>query len=270
MDHFREGIGAYRIRFGEEEAASVESGTVGAQYELDGWVHFGWWLEMPEDGEPPDYRFATFVDGGNRYSFSDLQDVVAGTARYEGPAAGVYVKREPTTLNTYWGRFNAKVDLTTEFYGADAVFGRVLSLQGGISNFVDGDSETALHEWSATLRLDKYSSEDDDADSLFGSVVVTAPGFDSEGSSLYGTWQAHCHEGSAWYKGSDLAGVPGTVAGQFRAFRPRVSADASPSDAGYFEQPVVQSGSSRHFDDGGFLGLAGAFGAHLQSYYEAQ
>ena len=247
------------------EQSTPDTGTENMD---DPWVHFGWWLETPEDEEPPNYRFATFVDGGNRYSFSDLRDVAAGTGRYEGPAAGVYVKREPTTLNTYWGRFNAKVDLTAEFHGADNSDGRVLSLEGGISNFVDGDSETALHDWSATLGLYKYSGNGEDAD-LFGSVVVTAPGFDSEGTALYGTWQAHFHEGSAWYKGDDLAGVPGTVAGQFRAFRPRLRADASPSDSGYFEQPIVQSDSSRHFDDQGFLGLAGAFGAHLRSYYEA-
>ena len=250
----------------------IESGTSGepsgsdpgTENVDDPWVHFGWWLEMSEDEEPPNYRFATFVDGGGRYGIPELQNVAAGTARYEGPAAGVYVKREPTTLNTYWGRFNAKVDLTAEFYGADDSDGRVLSLEGGISNFVDGDSETALHDWSATLRLNSGSS---DADGFFGSVVVTAPGFDSEGTALYGTWQAHFHEGSAWYKGDGLAGVPGTVAGQFRAFRPRLRADASPSDSGYFEQPIVQSDSSRHFDDQGFLGLAGAFGAHLRSYY---
>ena len=249
---------------------AIESGTTpedpGTEDVDDPWVHFGWWLEMSEDVEPPGYKFATFVDGGNRYSLSDLQDVVTGTAQYEGPAAGVYVKREPTTLNTHGSRFNAKVSLTAEFHGANDFNNQVLSLQGGISNFVDSDSETALHDWSATLSLNKYTSEADDADSLFGSVVVSAPGFDTEGSALYGTWQAHFHEGSEWYKGSGLAGVPGTVAGQFRAFRPSVSADASPSDSGYFHQPIVQSDSSRHFDDGGFLGMAGAFGAHLRTY----
>ena len=214
-------------------------------------VNFGWWLELPKSVEDTGYKFATFVDEGNRISRDVLTDLDTGEATYEGPAAGVFVKRERTTLNTHWGKFTAKVSLTADFFQYEGGIG------GEITDFVDSDSETALDDWHITLP-DTYFNSSDYAeedphfkrghygyDDPFGAVEGMAAGY-----RLLGEWQGN------FYQGSARSHNPGTVAGQFRLFSHTVGHTAEPG-------VILSVPKPTHFNDEGFMGLAGAFGAHL-------
>ena len=214
-------------------------------------VNFGWWLELPKDVEDTGYKFATFVDEGNRISHDVLSDLDTGEATYKGPVAGIFVKRERTTLNTHWGRFTARVSLRADFFGFEGGIG------GEITDFVDSDNETALDHWQITLphtyfnNFD-YAEEDPHFerghygyDDPFGTAEGMAAGY-----RLLGEWQGN------FYKGSARSHNPGTVAGQFRLFSHTVGRTAEPG-------VILSVPKPTHFNDEGFMGLAGAFGVHL-------
>ena len=220
--------------------------------EPEPYVNFGWWIKRPSGIYDAGHKFATFVDGSHKYSIASLGNFSSGSACYEGPAAGVFVKRERTTLNTYWSPFTAVARLTASFNSSD----RGVSIGGSITDFVDSGSDTELDGWSLTLE-DIWGSDFSDLerehhfpsplDSDDPSIGVQGA---AAGYSLTGTWQGSFYEGT-----ENSTGYPETVAGQFRAFSHTV---------GTSEEPDVTMITPTHFNDEGFLGLAGAFGAHKQ------
>ena len=220
------------------------------------YVNFGWWLEMPTGiHEDADYKFATFVDGSHKYSIASLDTFAYGQAHYEGPAAGVFVKRERTTLNTHWSSFTARASLTASFNPGEG-----MGLEGKITDFVDSGTDTALDGWSITLHnIWGWGSGDLEREHHFPKQVgykddpfIGVKGV-ADGYELTGAWQG------SFYKapGTLPSGAyPETVAGQFRAFSHTYRQE---------EKPDVTPGTPTHFNDEGFVGLAGAFGAHRQA-----
>ena len=77
-------------------------------------LHFGWWFTAPHD--PEDIRFDTFISGDNPLPSGHVK-ALTGTATYEGPAAGIYVKRSSGTGSAEKGVFAASVTLTADFGG---------------------------------------------------------------------------------------------------------------------------------------------------------
>ena len=240
-----------------ETGATVEMVETGAEVEdgPQGYVHFGWWLEMPNDiHEDAGWKFATFVDGSDKYSIASLATFASGQANYEGPAAGVFVKRERTTLNTHWSSFIARASLTADFNPSDGG----VELEGKITDFVDSGSDTELDGWSLTLhdirgsgffdleREQHFPKQVGYEDDPFYGVKGVA-----DGHELTGAWQGSFYKGPG---GVPSGFPPETVAGQFRAF----------SHTFGEEEPDVTPAMPTHFDDEGFVGLAGAFGAHLK------
>ena len=206
----------------------------------DPYVNFGWWLETPKDIEGTGYNFATFVDGGNRYGDTTLLDF-DGEATYEGPAAGVFVKRERTTLNTRWGKFTARVALTTNFYSEHQEY----FVKGKLTDFVDSDSDTSLDGWSINL-ADGFPTQGDRKHHFEGYEAYGV----ADGYTVWGNWRGTFYEGLA------RSNYPGTVAGQFSVFSHRVGLTNEPAVTPFIPMPT-------HFNDEGFMGLAGAFGAHI-------
>ena len=85
-------------------------------------LHFGWWFTAPHD--PEDLRFDTFMRGDNLLPSGHVK-ALTGTATYEGPAAGIYVKRSAGTGYAAKGVFAATVTLTADFGDAGTIGGAV-------------------------------------------------------------------------------------------------------------------------------------------------
>ena len=103
------------------------------------YLNFGFWLFVPEDvTAASDFDFGVFAGGGDPFQVNNLQGL-AGTAEYEGEAAGMY--SETTMISP----FNAKVELTADFGTADdfgAIGGRVYDFN------IDGGKTLPLTELS--------------------------------------------------------------------------------------------------------------------------
>ena len=183
------------------------------------YLRYGFWVDssMNEDGDPV-YKVQTFSDGSMEFDATALtnlsayetKDEGAGSATYDGTAAGVYAQKiayNPDTgalMSGHVGSFTADVTLTAEFGMQTSVAQtKHNTISGTVDNFMDG--EFALG-WTATLK----SKE-------FGEVGDTSGG---EGTAA-GSWTSSFFGPSAVVDHDDddttddVVPMPSGVAGEF-------------------------------------------------------
>ena len=122
----------------------------------DDFLTFGYWTERPAEADAA-WTFTPFSTGSMPYGGDqDTVDNVEGSARYDGSAAGGYVRRQydpngvekPDSAEA--GAFTAAVTLTAYFGGNNVVANNQWTIRGAVSNFVNADGGS-LDKWTVTL-----------------------------------------------------------------------------------------------------------------------
>ena len=138
------------------------------------YMHFGYWknASMNKKGEPV-YMVSAFSGGtmpspvasGTPNGVQELE----GSAKYAGSATGLYVRKEVDSggdpQHLYHGQFTANAALTAYFGGNDVALSKQYTVDGMITNFMDGD-DAIDSTWSVTLNA-----------ALFGANSVVASGY---------------------------------------------------------------------------------------------
>lgn len=173
------------------------------------YVHFGWWLDKPEDNTAAhDVDVFAGSTAGHDVAVTLLME---GTATYAGPAAGQYATKTFTggaQTDAAVGDFTASASLTAKFADV-ATLG---TIEGSVTGFNldDGSSPS----WSVTLEeiiLTATATFTGTTKANFGGGVT---------STSVGAWQG------SFYNQTDPTNtdsLPGTVAGTFDAETPNAS-----------------------------------------------
>ena len=161
-------------------------------------LNFGWWIKTPSEvdsGGDYVYDVEVFSRAVGTIRVDDL-GLLTGTARYEGPAAGVYVNRtgEGDSLAATHGTFTASAELVANFDKADA--DATATLSGEVGAFSGG---TEMDDWSVKLGAVDVATGS-------GATATGVAGGKTSGTGT-GTWSASFHGGAA---GTAPAGVHGT------------------------------------------------------------
>ena len=194
----------------------------------DGYVRFGWWLNMMGDDVADGFEVQTFASADGYDDFVAVQgasDTVTGSATYTGGAAGKWAIASTTEDTTEGGHFTATATLGVDFdahFGAppDAVGGvnkDGVSVSGTITDFMTG--ATSRPSWKVTLTVDS----DDSLPGVQSAMTLPATADGVTGDSNWttggavdgtGTWEASFH-------GSEKdTGHPMAVDGTFNAAIP--------------------------------------------------
>ena len=133
----------------------------------DGYVQFGWWLNMLGKDVEDGFEVQTFASAFGMTPSGELQgggdDPVTGSATYTGGAAGKWAIASTTEDTTEGGHFTATATLGVNF---DAKFGAAdadankdgVSVSGTINNFMTGDMNRP--NWKVTLTYDGNADVD--------------------------------------------------------------------------------------------------------------
>ena len=181
----------------------------------DDYLHYGFWLmKTVKDGVTTYNEVQTFA-GSSLATTTGISDVVDGSAKYEGNAAGVYayntVKADSSVDNRSAGTFTADVALTAYFGAQSSVaMDKHNKVEGTVSNFELSGGEA--NTWEATLSPAGDLTSDTDAS--FENGVTMVKGQEN------GTWSASFHGNGVDLDGdggeSDVAPPP-VVVGEFDA-----------------------------------------------------
>ena len=164
--------------------------------EDDDYLHFGFWKNTSEDKDGDPVLMANGVFGGAMMTtVTNLQNAdLEGSAKYTGAATGKYVRKEfdvdgePEHL--YGGQFTADAALTASFGGDDVAANKQYSIEGMITNFMDGD-EAIDDTWSVTLMKAGFGSTGANADDDFDNMGTNPAMGDTEGDKgMMGSWEA--------------------------------------------------------------------------------
>ena len=176
------------------------------------YLTFGSWLYVPEDVTDLDvFRFGLYAGGDDPFTAANLMGL-AGTARYAGKAAGMYVATVSPGVDT----FSADVELNAEF-GSESEFG---TIGGSIANFSLGSGMASPLN---TLLLSAYEFDDGNSISArppwWSDEQGLMPGGFIDGDTLseadgkwWGTWG-----GKFFGNGSTPTDHPASFAGTFGA-----------------------------------------------------
>ncbi len=152
-------------------------------------MSFGWWLQEPT-AQTGSYTFRYYADG-NPYSIASGTNLAAGSAIYNGRAAGKFVVQEidnTGVVDGEAGMFTAAASLTARFTGTGAGG----TLEGTISGFESDNSGVDVSGWS--VALNRQTLTDTAGTSLLstggGQIDPTAPGFDGATATM-GDQTAH-------------------------------------------------------------------------------
>lgn len=186
-------------------------------------MSFGWWLQEPT-AQTGVYTFRYYVDGTPYARVSaTTTNLAAGSATYNGRAAGKYVVQEIDDTGVTGGesgQFTAAATLTATFSGTGAG-GR---LSGSINGFQSDNANVDVSGWSVTLNRQNLT---DTADTSLTSTGAqgdpTAARFDGATATMgdqtaHGTW-------SSQFFGQPTTGdaYPLGVGGTFQADNENVS-----------------------------------------------
>ena len=176
-------------------------------------VTFGYWLRTTTSKDPdvkPTYIVDAFQTGMGP---TESVAAVVGSAKYAGPAGGLFVKRGTVSVGEgdlmSSGRFTARADLMANFGGNDLVpTDDQFSISGTISNFMH-DGQMIDEEWEVELK--KISAANySQADGTFTGGETNGGGWSGR---FYGPLSA---TPDAMDLGTRMA-PPGSVGGTFDA-----------------------------------------------------
>ena len=151
-------------------------------------MSFGWWLQEPTSPTGA-YTFRYYADG-NAYQRPATQTLAAGSATYNGRAAGKYVVQEIDDTGVTGGQagmFTAAASLT-------ARFGTTNTLGGTISGFQTDNAGVDVAGWSVTLNRQSFTIADTtDVVTAGTNNDPTSANFDGAtammgGQTAHGTW----------------------------------------------------------------------------------
>ena len=184
----------------DSDSAMVMQSTADADY-----LYFGWWLESTKTATSNSYRFHAF-SGGMR-AFAAAITGLTGKAKYEGPAAGMYVTKTFDAgglESAESGTFTATAMLEADFDdGTEAG-----TVSGEITGFMAGGM--SQDDWSVKLNSSA-------ADAI-GTASEVA-GKIGDATSTGGQWTATFFENGPTDATGDLA-HPRAIAGEFDAHFP--------------------------------------------------
>ena len=201
-------------------------------------------------------RTSTAADGTVTHSMRPIHDglrdyadvsTVLGTATYTGPATGLYMKQSLTpdgqpTAPFSSGQFTADAMLTARFGGGEVAANHAFSIDGMISNFMDG-GELINDRWVVNLNRRMIGTNNDEPQRNIGAADNA-----SHGTGTAGTF-------SGVTDGGTLGSAAGNWSGQLHGV------DAATTNV--VEMPVSASGMfDGHFSNGH---VRGAFAVNRQA-----
>jgi hypothetical protein len=139
----------------------------GVNHDAD-YLSFGYWVQVADQADgSTKYGIGTFSGGSMPYGGADdagirtAIDRLAGTAKYEGPAAGMFVRKTADAnfvgTPSASGEFTANAELTALFGESSVAEDDQYSISGTVSNFkgdgLDDSWEVDLKQ--ASFRLDE-------------------------------------------------------------------------------------------------------------------
>ncbi len=216
------------------------------------YLRYGFWLKRTTDADGATTYNAveTFADamGHPETGNSDLAQVT-GTAKYEGGAAGVYVKNvtdnEGAVFTATAGQFEAKVELNASFGGGGVASNDQFTISGEVTDFTLHETDGPSYkndDWGVKLGLTDFSGRADG---------------DAPGES--GPSNSHDNEFSGTATGDSTAAA-GSWNGVFWGNSASGDHDMDNETPDTSPQPVAVTGEfNANFTDGT---AAGAFGAN--------
>ena len=133
------------------------------------YMHFGYWLQAIEGDDGTTYEVTTLVGGLPVFPVSNAQALM-GSADYEGPATGLFVKK---TFNqagvgtpSSSGQFTAHAALTARFGGTEFGLASNFEVDGTITNFMHGDQGIDAN-WELELNDAGFGTDDTTTDDRF-------------------------------------------------------------------------------------------------------
>ena len=199
-------------------APTNPNGTIDVA-DKDGYLQFGWWLNMKGDDVDDGFDVQTFASAPGMTESGVLQgSAVEGSATYRGGAAGKWAIASTTEDATDGGHFTATATLGVDF-DADLLADEGndkngVRVSGSITDFMTGD--TSRPSWKVTLSYDGNPGEADlDTSGTLAPMIMgeNATTKWSTGGAVpgMGTWEA------SFYGSEKDTTHPLAVAGTFEA-----------------------------------------------------
>ena len=173
-------------------------------------MSFGWWLQEPT-AQTGTYTFRSYADGTGYAAGGAI--LAAGSATYNGRAAGKYVVQEIDDTGVTGGmagQFVAAASLTATFTGTGSA-GRIL---GAISGFQSDNADVDVSGWMVTLNRQSFANGD--GVTMSAQTDPTAAGFDGAAATM-GDQTAHGTWGSQFFGQPTGNAYPLGVGGTFQA-----------------------------------------------------
>ena len=190
----------------------------------DGYVHFGWWLNMQGDDVDDGFDVQAFAGATGYDGFEGGNSTtVTGSATYTGGAAGKWAIASTTEDRTEGGHFTATATLGVDFDANTAAPGddankNGVTVSGSITDFMTG--ATSRPSWKVTLTYDGNDGVEGVQPSMMLPTTFTDADAGTEAKTKWttggavdgmGTWEATFH-------GSEKdTGHPMAVVGTFNA-----------------------------------------------------
>ena len=165
----------------------------GTATQIGEFMSFGWWLQEPT-AQTGAYTFRYYADG-TAYATPSGTTLAAGSATYNGRAAGKFVVQEiddTGVIDGEAGMFTAAASLTARFTGTAGAAGNI---SGSISGFQTDNASVDVSGWSVTLNSQSIddTTTATQATSAGTNNDSTSAGFDGATAMMgdqtaHGTW----------------------------------------------------------------------------------
>ena len=152
----------------------------------DGYLQFGWWLNMKGDDVDDGFDLRTFADAPDMTAIGTLQGSVEGSATYRGGAAGKWAIASTTEDATAGGHFTATATIGVDFDADNSPSSPAndkvgITVSGTITDFMTGT--TSRPGWRVNLIADNDEVPGNDL-AAFGSLDAMM-----SGQTLRSTWK---------------------------------------------------------------------------------
>ena len=199
------------ITFSDDWTFTANTGAMVSMPDGNGYMTFGWWMRDDKATASPLDNVAVFYDAnaGVVTAIADTDDF-AGTATYEGGAAGKYAWQDVDEGSAHGGHFTAKANLTAIFTtgtGDD-------TLSGSISEFRIGD-DGMDPDWTVTLSEAAISGTGAVVRGTGDTATMTTWAVGLNESSATAGWEAMLSDTGAKRNDDLPTGVAGAFYGVF-------------------------------------------------------